>query len=68
VNCQAEPVKPSTEINHVLNLQYTVEVSITRTLYSRVNTQGESHCGRLSGNQEDKLDWRGSKEYKGMCT
>ncbi len=20
--------------------------------------QGESHCGRLSGNQEDKLDWR----------
>ena len=20
--------------------------------------QGESHCGRLSGNQEDKLDWK----------
>src|SRR6266702_6248081 len=30
----------------------------TRTLYTRVKTQVESHCGRLSGNQEDKLDWR----------
>ena len=30
VNCQAEPVKPSVEINHMLNLQYTVEVSIDK--------------------------------------
>ena len=40
----------------------------TRTLYARVKMQGESHCGRLSGNQEDKLDWRGCKEYRGMRT
>ena len=30
VNCQAEPVKPSMEINHALNLQYTVEVSVDK--------------------------------------
>ncbi len=30
MNCQAEPVKPSAEINHVLNLQYTVEVSVDK--------------------------------------
>ena len=37
-------------------------------LFIQVNMQGESHCGRLSGNQEDKLDWRGCKEYRGMHT
>jgi len=30
MNCQAEPVKPSVEINHVLNLQFTVEVSVDK--------------------------------------
>ncbi len=37
---------------------YAALYAAQQTLYSRVNTQGESHCGRLSGDQEDKLDWK----------
>jgi len=38
-NCRAEPVKPSVEINHALNLQITVEVSVTHGLFIQ-----ESRC------------------------
>ena len=30
--------------------------------------QGESHCGRLSGDQEDKLDWKDVKNTEGYTS
>ncbi len=43
VNCQAEPVKPSAEINHALNLQYTVEVSVTQGLFIQESRRKVNH-------------------------
>jgi len=43
VNCWAEPVKPSAEINHALNLQYTVEVSVTHRLFIQESRRKVSH-------------------------
>ncbi len=43
VNCLAEPVKPSAEINHALNLQYTVEVSVTHRLFIQESRRKANH-------------------------